>query len=195
MFNSMTGNFAFEAPDLDGYDWSALHEIVSRITRYGDDYRTTSQTLRELSGTRHIAERKDTAAFAEAIQSGKKDPGTPNADKLEAEIGDLERRKGALRVALSNLESELLDTIEAGRGEWLPQVKDGLGGAERALEEARQAVAAAEAERARHLELIAWLTDPQDYRPGKASKARAARPTAPSPAFSVINMGGRGGSQ
>lgn len=47
----------------------------------------------------------------------------------------------------------------------------------------------AEAEQARHRELIAWFEDPQGYKPGKASKERTETPKAKPSTFSVI--GGR----
>lgn len=191
--NHMTGRYDFKRPGLDGYDWPALSEIVERVESYGADLAETTRRVKELENSRRDAERKDTAAFAEAIQSGRKDPGTPNADELQVEIRDATRRREALRVALQGLGPELLSVIEEGRSAWLPQVQDGLSGATERLEEARQAMRRAEAELSRHRELIAWLEDPQDYRPGQASKERQKAPQAKPPVFSVI--GGRPSSE
>lgn len=192
IFNRYTGSYDFQRPDTDGYDWSALEEIAGRVESYGADLTATTRRLKELTEARREAERKDTAAFAEAIQAGGKDPGTPNADKLEREIRDAERRRDALKVALQGLGPELLSTIEQGRGEWLPQVQDGLSEATERLEEARQAMRRAEAEVARHKELIAWLEDPENYKPGKASKERKQAPGPAKqqpPTFTVIPLG------
>lgn len=187
--NHMTGRYDFKRPGLDGYDWPALSEIVERVESYGADLAETTRRVKELENSRRDAERKDTAAFAEAIQAGRKDPGTPHADELQVEIRDATRRRDALRVALQGLGPELLSVIEEGRAAWLSEVQEGLSEATERLEEARQAMKRAEAEQARHRELIAWLEDPQDYRPGQASKERSEKPKAKPPTFSVI--GGR----
>lgn len=191
IFSRYTGGYDFQRPDLEGYDWPELRDVVARIERLGGELTEATRTARELADSRREAERKDTAAFAEAIQAGRKDPGEVHTTKLEAQIRRAERRRDALRVALQDLGPEVLSVIEEGRADWLPEVREGLSEATERLEEARRAMQRAEVEQARHRELIAWLEDPEGYKPGKASKVRGVTqaPKARPPAFSV--MGGR----
>lgn len=193
IFNRITGHFDLKVPSLEGFRWPELEEKVEDIRRIEGDFGEAGRTLRELTDNRPKAKRDDTAAYASAIKAGKKDPGAKHADALEEQIAAVTRRRDALRVVLKGRASELIDLVEHGREEWTNEALASLAAADAVVEEARAAVARSEAEVLRHRQLLAFLEDPENYRPSKVGKKAAKAPASPQPTFSVINATPQGG--
>jgi hypothetical protein len=92
-------------------------------------------------------------------------------------------------VVLRDRARELLALVESGREEWTHEATSSLSEAQERLEEAQGGVRQREAEVLRHRHLLAFLEDPEGYRPTRVNKKpRKAKPQ-PRPEISVI--GGR----
>jgi chromosome segregation ATPase len=186
MFNRLTGHFDLQIPSLQGFDWPELEEKAAEIQKLDADFAEAGRTLRELRDDRPKAKRDDTAAYAEAIKAGKKDPGTKAADRLEAQIEAVSRRRDALRVVLGDRANELLALVVKERDGCLAEANTSLSVAEEGLEEARAAVQGAEAEVLRHKQILAFLEDPEGYRPNKVAKKPKKPAPASGPTIAVI---------
>ena len=189
MFNSITGHFDLQVPNLEGFDFPGLKEKAAELRRLEGEYREAGRKVRELEDSRRQAKRDDTALYAEAIKAGKKDPGTKASDALQAQIEAVTRRRDALRVVLKDRGHELLALVENGREGWTVEALASLTSAEEALEEARAAVEHQEAEVLRHRQVVAFLENPAEYRPNRVGKKPNKPAAEPPPTFSVI--GGR----
>jgi hypothetical protein len=188
IFNRLTGYLDLKIPNLEGFDWTELKDKVEDIRRLGTDFTEAGRKVRELTDNRPKAKRDDTAAYAEAIKAGKKDPGTKHADELEQQIEAVSRRREALRVVVEDRARELLALVERGRGEWANEAQASMGAAEERLEEAHAEVKRAEAEVLRHKRVLAFLEDPENYRPNRVAKKPEQRAPSPVPTISVIDV-------
>jgi hypothetical protein len=186
MFNRLTGHFDLDIPNLEGFDWPELEEKVADIRRLNADFAEAGRKVRELTDNRPKAKREDTVEYAAAIKDGGKDPGTKHADALEKQIEAVSRRRDALRVVLRDRANELMALIERGRDEWANEAGASLSATEEQLEEARAAVERTEAEVLRHRQILAFLENPEEYRPNKVAKKPKQPAPSPGPTISVI---------
>src|SRR4051794_21599589 len=186
MFNHISGHFDLKVPSLEGFDWPELEEKAAEIRRLEADFTEAGRKARELKDEQPKAKREDTAAYAEAIKAGKKDPGTKASDRLEAQIESVSRRRDALRVVLRDRANELLVLVERGRDGWTTETQDSLDVAEDRLAEALAAVERAEAEVLRHKQVLAFLDGPENYRPNRVAKKPKKPAPSPGPTIAVI---------
>lgn len=169
MFDSRTGRFNHQAPDLKGLglEWPELAKISAEIDRLGEDFEQTTAKHRELNESRRDAEDKDNAAFAEALRTGKGDPGRKHTDKLEAELAAATRRREALRVALSDLDREKRRVVAENRGKWRAEVERKIPASQSRLRDAVANVRSARSDLQALQALQVWLSEPgRTFKPG-----------------------------
>lgn len=173
VFDPRTGALQYKAPNPEafGFDWPVLKAAVADMDRLAGDLEQTVAKIRELHDSQRDAEASDRQAFAAAIKEGKKDPGTKNADKLAADIRNAERRREALKVAITEQAAAITATIDEYRSEWRSEVSDRLPAAQDRLEAAVREVEAARAEIQGLRGLADWLQEPaKPYSPQAAAK-------------------------
>lgn len=173
VFDPRTGALMYKAPNPEafGFDWEPLKSAVADMDRLAGDLERTVAKIRELHDAQRDAETKDRQAFATAIKEGKKDPGTKHADKRAADIRNAERRREALKVAITEQAAAITTTIDEHRSEWQQQVGSRIPKAQDRLSRAVAEVEAARGELQGLHGLVDWLTKPdQSYAPKDAAK-------------------------
>ncbi len=162
MFNKYTGQLEYSSPDFKklSLNWPPLVEIDAQIRKLGEDFSQTEAETGRLAQGRGEAQDADRQAYASALRSGDKDPGSKHTDKLERSLEAARRKAEALRLALQDLDTERRTLIDKHREEWRSEVEDRLP---EAREDLRAALSRMQATRS-HLHqlqgVVAWLAEP-----------------------------------
>jgi len=163
MFNRYSGEFEYSSPDFAklSLDWPMLVEIDAQIRKLGADYSHTEAEIGRLSQGRAEAQDADRQAYARALRSGDKDPGSKHSDKLERSLEAARRKAEALRLALEELDTERRALIDEHRAEWRGEVEERLPKARKDLRAALSSMQAARSH-LHHLEgVMEWLAEPE----------------------------------
>ncbi len=135
-----------------GRDFSALvtedapAEVVAALTEYDRlrlAYSEAGVALRDLQARRPAAEAADLEAGADALTRGVKDPGTRNADRLEREVADADRRVNVTALAMERAFRVLSDAMAANVSDWRARIAEERSGVENDLADALEAVSGA----------------------------------------------------
>lgn len=170
VFDPRSGALQYKAPDPGEFDWPELRAAVADMDRLAEDHRKTAAKVRELDDSKREAEEKDRQAFAESLRSGAKDPGSKNAEKLEAEIVQATRRRDALKVALGEQAKAIDAVIAEHRAEWRQEVGAEIPETRARLEVAVREVESLRGELAKLGELQSWLAEPGAQASQQAAK-------------------------
>ena len=95
-----------------------LRQPVEQYHRLVDEMQATGKQVRDLERRLPIAQAADRQALAAALRDGKKDPGTPEADKVKAEASEARRRFDGYQTAVSDARHDLEVAIIAARPDW-----------------------------------------------------------------------------
>lgn len=74
-------------------------------------YRTTDAELRNAKTARDAATNQDRPGYADALSAGKSDPGTPNTDKAEPALAQVERKRDALELAIGEASAAVTEAV------------------------------------------------------------------------------------
>jgi hypothetical protein len=171
VFNKYTGQLEYSSPDFKrlSLDWPPLVEIDAQIKKLGADFSQTEAEAGRLSQGRDEAQDADRQAYARALRSGDKDPGSKHFDKLERSLEAARRKAEALRLALQDLDTERRTLIDLHREEWRSEVADRLPEARQDLRAALSQMQAARSHLHQLQGVVGWLAEPaQPFVPSTA---------------------------
>lgn len=139
------------------------HPKIAKTARayvtLADELRALLTHAQGVEQRRAAATRSDREALAEAIRSGKSDPGTAAIEKLDAEFAAARRRVEALQLAIGNAQHDLEASIEQHRSEWRESLERDAVKQREALRGAIEAMRQAHATLALTHAVSAWLAE------------------------------------
>jgi hypothetical protein len=135
-FAKLVGFEPAELPPLERIP-APLRDVAQRHGKLVEDWRAVRARLRTEKVKADAAEaaQADIAAGARALLAGKADPGRKAAEKLKAEVEELERRRDVLVEAIRTVERDLGELMSINRDELVEAeaaaVLDGVAALER----------------------------------------------------------------
>lgn len=74
-------------------------------------YRETDAELRQATAARNTAADSDRRAYAEALASGRKDPGSKHVEKADEALAQIERKRDALELAIPEAHAAVTEAV------------------------------------------------------------------------------------
>lgn len=121
-------------------------------------YRTTDADLRRATTTRDAATAQDRRDYADALSAGKNDPGTPNTDKAKEALAQIERKRDALELAISEAFAAVTEAVLDDRDVLLAKAAQDVDLGAQAYHDALDVLTGAHAALAQAVATRAWLT-------------------------------------
>jgi hypothetical protein len=173
--------FGYRAPH-----WSKAFAEYRRLVRERTETLAMQGELRTRMGQ---AQDADSTAYANALRTGKADPGTPQVDAVRAEMESVARRAAALEIAVRQAESELAAAVETERAAVLAEVESDEAARRATLQAAVEALNEARTAHAEALALRGYLSQWPDGRfkiAGGYLRVDRAGDGAPPPLWSTV---------
>lgn len=140
-----------------GLKHPAIAKVAKEVTAVRAKFLQEQRDLEQLRRRREHAAAEDLKALADAIRSGKPDPGQATVEKVDEQIVQATRRVGALEVALAGLAGDLERATIKHRGELLQGCDEQIAGHRQSLGDLVEQLDAAHAALAGELALRGWL--------------------------------------
>lgn len=120
-------------------------------------YRTTDAELRTAKTARDAATNQDRRDYADALSAGKSDPGTPNTDKAEQALAQVERKRDALELAIGEASAAVTEAVLEDRDVLLAKASQEVDLRASQYRDALDALTGAHAKLSRAMATRAWL--------------------------------------
>jgi len=121
-------------------------------------YRTTDADLRRATTARDAATAKDRRDYADALSAGKDDPGTPNTDKADHALTQIERKRDALELAIGEASAAVTEAVLDDRDVLLATAAQDVDLRASQYRDALDVLTGAHAALSRAMATRAWLT-------------------------------------
>lgn len=152
--NSHTRNLVVPA----SIESAKVREASEEHARLLAMYRTTDADLRRATTARDAATAQDRRDYADALSAGKNDPGTPNTDKAEKALTQIERKRDALELAIGEASAAVTEAVQDDRDVLLATAAQDVDLGAKAYHDALDALMGAHAALAQAVATRQWLT-------------------------------------
>ena len=142
----------------DSIESTKVREASDEHARLLVMYRTTDAELRSATTARDAATAQDRRDYADALSAGKNDPGTPNTDKAEQTLAQVERKRDALELAIGEASAAVTEAVLDDRDVLLAKASQDVDLGASQYRDALDALTGAHAALAQAMATRAWLT-------------------------------------
>src|SRR4051812_10197357 len=101
----------------------AIAEASGTLAARRADLVGLEQAVREAHAGLDAARAEDRAAYAAAMDQGRKDPGPKALERARAHLEDVERRRDGEQLRVQRAEAALRDALDAHRDEWAAELE------------------------------------------------------------------------
>ncbi len=142
----------------------AVAKVAAEHATLVEREQAAAQTLLTLENARRVAVNADRDAFAQALRTGKDDPGTPKTAEYDAEIAKARRLAEGLTTAVAASTDEVLAAVARARPAWQVDAAQREVDARTRYLEAVDALNRARGALVQARSVGAWLEGPADSR-------------------------------
>jgi hypothetical protein len=121
------------------------------------DVKAARETVEEAKTAISAAVAEDRAAYADALDIGRDDPGTPAEDAARARLGEAERKLAGEELRMTRAREQLDAALQESAEQWTAAIEKATVQAETRVLSLLDELEAAERERARRRHALGWV--------------------------------------